>query len=465
MTQPTSSPSTGTTPGQDFGRRLARVKTIAAVLIVVVAIAAGTIGYELHPASTSSSSKNVSLTYFDDLAPSESSYMTATVLPAFEAQYPNITVVYSNLAASNIVTEVEALVNGHDVGTTVIAEDNLVIGELVYGGYLMNMSSIASTFEPTTMIPSMAGIANYELKAFGGTYFVPLRANVPLFWYNASALSAAGISAPPTTLAQLTSDAQTLAAAHGNVGQLMFQGHGGASTPTELFQWLTQFGGNPMLFNNAGDLQAFQYLYNLSAYFNPGYTQGYWGTYTGLANGGYAMVDYQWPYIYSDLLSLGMTNSEIGVYPGPSGPVNSDHLIGGDVLAMPKGESNVWAAEQFSHYLLSTPVQQGFIENLSWPAVNAAAYNGLNASTLKVYGPLEQAIQNPVFRPPVAWISEWQTIMDNVWTTIIVNHASYASIQGTLNSANQQLDSYLSTNYGSAVATAYEQGAYGPLIV
>ena len=245
----------------------------------------------------------------------------------------------------------------------------------------------------------------------------------------------------------------------------MFQGHGGASTPTELFQWMTQFGGNPMLFNDSGDVAAMQYLYNLSAYFNPGYKTAYWATYAGLASGAYSILDYQWPYIYSNLLALGMTNQSLGVYAGPAGPVNSDHLIGGDVLAIPKGVANIWAATQFSSFLLSTSVQQMFIENLSWPAVNQAAYNNLPSSISKIYNALESAIANPVFRPPGAWISEWQTLIDQAWTSIIVNHGAYSSITSTLTAQNSALEQYLSANYGPSVASSYESGAYGPLIV
>lgn len=430
-----------------------------------MAIAAGVSGYYLHTSSTTSSANHVSLTYFDDLASSESAFMSGTIIPMFEQSHPNVTVVYSNLNAPQIVSDVQALEKGGDIGTTVIAEDNLVIGELIYAGDLMNLHGLSSQIQPTTMIPTMTGIVNYEQSAFGGEYFIPLRANVPLTWYNATFLQNAGISSPPANTSELYADAAILTQAAGGVGQVMFQGHGGASTPTELFQWMTQFGGNPMLFNDSGDVAAMQYLYNLSAYFNPGYKTAYWATYTGLASGEYSLLDYQWPYIYSDLLSLGMTNQSLGVYAGPAGPVNSDHLIGGDVLAIPKGVGNPWAATVFSSFLLSTPVQQMFIENLSWPAVNQAAYNNLPASISTIYNALESAIANPVFRPPVAWISEWQTLMDQAWTSIIVNHGSYSSIASTLTAQNSALEQYLSANYGPSVASGYEAGAYGPLIV
>ncbi len=453
------------TPGQEYRRRVRRLSAVWAIVVVVVAVIAGAVGYELHTTPTSTSNSAVSLTFFDDLAPSESSWMTGTIIPMFETAHPNVTVVYSDLGASQIVTDVQALVKGNDVGTMVIGEDNMVIGELVYANDLMNLGSVASQIQPATMIPSMAGIVNYETTAFGGEYFIPLRANVPLTWYNATFLSNAGIKAPPANDTQLLSDAQALTTAAGGVGQVMFQGHGGASTPTELFQWMTQYGGNPILFNTTGDIRAMQYLYNLSAYFNPGYKTAYWATYSGLAAGQYSLLDYQWPYVYGLLQGLGMTNASLGVYAGPAGPANSDHLIGGDVLAIPKGTQNLWAASTFSAFLLSTPVQQAYILNLSTPAVNAAAYANLPPSISTVYSAIEAALANPVFRPPVPWITEWNTLMDDAWSKIIVNQGGYGSIASTLSSENAALYAYLQANYGATTASSYESGAYGPLIV
>ena len=452
-------------PGQEYRRRARRLSAVWAIVVAIVAVAAGAVGYQLHAPPAAGTSSAVSLTFFDDLAPSESSWMTGTIIPMFEAAHPNVTIVYSDLSASQIVTDVQALVQGNDVGTMVIGEDNMVIGELVYGGDLMNLGPVASQIQPSTMIPSMAGIVNYETTAFGGQYFIPLRANVPLTFYNASALTKAGISAPPANNTQLLSDAQTLTTAAGGVGQVMFQGHGGASTPTELFQWMTQYGGNPILFNSTGDIQAMQYLYNLSAYFNPGYKTAYWATYSGLASGSYSILDYQWPYVYGLLQGLGMTNASLGVYAGPAGPANSDHLVGGDVLAIPKGNQNLWAASTFSSFLLSTPVQRAYILNLSTPAVNAAAYANLPSSISTVYSAIETALAHPVFRPPVPWITEWNTLMDDAWSKIIVNHGGYATIASTLASENAALYAYLQANYGASVASSYEAGTYGPLIV
>jgi trehalose transport system substrate-binding protein len=483
----TASPPSSLPPttGQEYTRRAHRMSAVWAVIVVVVAVAAGLGGF-YYGKSQATNSSTVTVTYYDDLAPSEASFMTGTQIPQFESQYPNIHINYINLDASDMVTKIEALVQAGSVGTTLIAEDNLDIGELIYGPpvaggsgnmtYLENISALAPYIEPPTMIPSMTAITNYEPTAYNGaTYFIPFRANVPLTFVNWTTLNSAGITTFPANTGQLMGDAAALYNTTGS-GQVMYQGGdlAGASTSTETFQWDVQFGGNPMVFNDAGDVAAMSYLYNLSQYMNPGYKTAYWGTYGGLANGQYSLLDYQWPYIYPLLVAgnssvAGMSPSVLGVYPGPNGTsptYGSDHVVGGDVLAIPKGATNLWAIQIFAQFLLSTKAQQEMMVTTSNPAVNAAAYNGLPSSLSVINEAILAALENPVFRPPVPWIGEWNDLFFNdIWQPVILSGGGLSQIVSDSNAANSQMVSYLTSNYGSATAAAYSAGDYGPLYV
>jgi trehalose transport system substrate-binding protein len=443
--------------------RKAITRTTAAIAVVVIIAAAAVAYFYSYSLSVPQAQSPTTITFYEAVAPEEAKVITGTIIPMFEAEHPNIQIKFvGNLATGDVIRNIQALEQGGDVGATIVGIDNLAIGELLYANQLMSLDSIAPSIVPSTMISSMAGIVNYEKQQFNGTYFIPLRGNVPLVFYNKETLGNAGYPSPPATMPELLQAAEAIYKGTG-IKPVMFQGRGEDSTPTELFQWFVQFGGNPMLLNDTGDLQAFQYIYNLSQFFTPGYVQGYWGTYDGLANGEYSILYYQWPYVYNLLLDKGMDSSTLGVYPGPAGPVKSAHIIGGDVLAIPKGASDIPALTTFAQFLLSTPTQKHFITDLSWPAVDAAAYQDLPSNITEIYTVIQQGMQNPVFRPPVPWITEWNNIVDQVWTQVIVDHAPYESIQATLNGANQQMYNYLLSNYGSAVAQQYEQGAFGPL--
>jgi trehalose transport system substrate-binding protein len=441
----------------------ALTRNAAAVIIVILVVLAALVYFYAYPSPSSKTQSPITITFYEAVAPEEAKVITDTIIPMFQSQHPNIQVKFiGNLATEDIVHNIQALEKGGNVGPVIIGLDNLAIGELLYGGQLTNLDSIAPSIMPSTMIPAMSGIVDYEKQQFNGTYFIPLRGNVPLVFYDKPALLNAGYSSPPSTMPELLQAAESVYKSSG-IKPIMFQGRGEDSTPTELFQWFVQFGGNPMLLNDTGDLQALQYVYQLSQFFTPGYVQGYWGTYDGLANGEYSILYYQWPYVYPLLLDKGMTPSTLGVYAGPTGPVKSAHIIGGDVLAIPKGASEMSALTTFAQFLLSTPVQHRFISDLSWPAVDAAAYENLPSNISEIYTAIQQGMQDPVFRPPVPWITEWNNIVDQVWTQVIVNQAPYESIQGTLNQANNQMYNYLLNNYGTDVAQQYEQGAFGPL--
>jgi trehalose transport system substrate-binding protein len=446
--------------------RFRRLYAIFAVVVIVVGAAAGIGGYYAgHAAAVTSSSGKTVITYFDDLSASEATFWDGTLIPEFEQNHTNITVdAITDLDDDTIVTDVQALEAGNDVGTTVIGEDNLVIGDLVYGNDLMNLSSISSTISPSTLIPSMASVVTYEKTAYSGAeYYIPMRANTPLVWYNTTTFTKDHLT-PPATYADLLTDAATLGAS-----SVMFQGGAGDDTSTELFQWMVQDGGNPIMFNDAGDFQTMSYVYNLSKYFNPGAAAATYATYTGLASGEYQVLDYQWPYIYdlfpaSDLAGNG---GSVAVYLGPNGTSTtqgSDHLIGGDDLGIAAGSKNVWAAEQLCEFLLGTPAQRAIITQLGEPAVNAAAYTGLNASTGYLYGLLESALAHPVFRPPVPWIEQW---VDTLYTAYgdILGLGSYnaATIMSDLTAAQTSMESYLTANYPAAVESQYAAGDFGPL--
>ena len=441
--QPTggsSAPPT-TSAGQNYQRRQSRMTGVWVVIVVVVAIVAGVGGY-LYGKSVAPPSSKVTVTYYDDLASSEEGFMTNVLIPQFESLYPNININYQNIAAGSMVTKIQALVQGNDVGTTLIAEDNLDIGELIYGAngqnYLMNLNAstnpIAPSIQPANMIPSMTAVVNYEQTAFGGQYFIPFRANTPLVWINATAARDAGITSEPQNFSALLADANALGST-----SVQFQGGAGDDTATEMFQWDVQFGGNPMVYNDLGDLQAMSYVYPLLTGGNDSFPA--------------------------------MNSQTLWVYPGPNGTGAhaAAHVIGGDVLAIPAGATNLWAIQLFGQYLLSAHAQQILMVDTGNPAVNAAAYQNLPSNQSVVDAAILAALENPVFRPPVPWIETWvTTFYDDIYTPYILDgtgSGAWSALVSDANTANSAMESYLSSSVSASAASTYAAGGYGPLYV
>lgn len=452
---------------------------IAAVVIVfIIGFSAGY--FPFHGTSTQSSTVNVQ--FYESLGTSEASFINNTLIPQFEAQHPGTTVTLVNVGSGMTSKDVLALEQSGKVGPVVVGQDNLEIGQLIYssqGNVMMNLTNKTSTMLPSTIISAAQNMINYEKTVFGGIYFFPFRANIPLTFYNTSSLATAGLSAPPTNNSQML---QYLSAIKTATGQkaLMIQGastttgHTGASTATELYQMMVQSGGNPLYANDTGDVHAFQYLYNLTPYLADSYTSGYWGTYHGLALGNYSLLNYQWPYIYSNLISgtggYTMSNTTLGVYAGPNGSVNGQHLLGGDVLFIPKGASDVPQLESFITFMLGAQAQREYMINQSWPAINSAAYVDLPAGQAAVFNAEAQAINNGVFlRNPTPWITEWNTLICNLAFNPLIVHGqgnTVANITAALNNVHSQMYTYIQQNYGQANATLYNNPSnYAPISV
>ncbi len=361
-----------------------------------------------HITTLYTSSSPIAITYFTSISPSDFTF-TQKVVNAFNAKYTNIKVTAEDEVATSIITDVEADVTAHTTTPIVISIDNLDVGVLAYGtysgaSYLLNMNNTVTggvkTIMPSNVIPSIVNLTDYESSIFAGSIpFVTQIINTPLVWVDATALKEAGITTEPNNYSALLSDAKILDKKF-DTGMINVQGHGGASTATELYQIFVQFGGNPVTFNSTNDVKAMYCVYNLSAYFSPEYKTSYWATYKGLASNKYSMMDYQWPGSV-DLSTVGMNTTAI------------------------TGNNSV-----------------------------------LNVSI--------KALSEGVFiRDPVSWISEWQILMDEAWSNLIVSgHSeSYSSISTELASMHTSMFNYLEANYNYTVAEDYNNGMYKPIVV
>ncbi len=352
------------------------------------------------PSIYSSTAATVSITYFTSISPSDYT-TTQKLISNFERLYPNIKISATDELATSIISNVEADIHAGSTTPIVVSIDNLDVGVLAYGhykgaSYLLNMSDYKQVM-PKSVIPSVTNLTNTEFSIFGAIPFITQIINTPLVWIDMTALNSIGITHEPQNYTALYNDAKTLYTKYGR-GMINFQGHGGASTPTELYQWFVQFGGNPVVFNDTHDIQAMYYIYNLSKYFTPEYKTSYWATYKGLAANKYSMMDYQWPGSV-DLKTIGMNTSLV------SGP-NS-------------------------------------VLNVSIKAISEGVF----------------------IRDPVPWISEWQILMDNAWTSLITSGSSqnYTTIAHTLGAENSAMYNYLLSNDNYTVAHDYEIGMYKPI--
>lgn len=363
--------------------------------------------YNATPSNTvpkiySSSQPPASITYYTSMSTADESYINS-VISNFHTAYPNIAVTPSYVTATQIVSEVQAEQKSSTPTNIVMTIDNLDVGTLFYEGYLANLTTATSAITADAgVLPSISSLNSYETNVFGGIYFLTQLVNIPLVWMDWSAMTGAGINTAPATYTQLFNDAKILYHKYG-VGEVNFQGHGGASTATELYQWMVQFGGNPMVFNDSGDIHAMEYLYNLSPYLSPDYTTSYWATYTGLASNSYTMMYYQWPG------SVNLTSLSMKQYNSSDTALNASlsAIKGGVFLRDPVVWINQWQ-EYMDNAWTEIVVDHSTTSYSSIPSIlsseNSAMYNYLynttSSSHPSLYGPtVAQEYENGYFQP------------------------------------------------------------------
>ncbi len=446
---------------------------IISIVITAIVVGAGTavVVNMLHPGSnnttTPSTGKTV-ITFNDALAGSEYNYVNDTVIPHFEQNYTNITVNFITESPTQVIQTVQSEVASGNVKINVVGSDNSYMGALVSQNIVLPLNNYMSQFEPKNSSSNYGTAANgtiipayYNEGLFNGTYyFLPWRGNVQLAFYNQSALTAAGATVQPTNVSNLLADMQALSAygnstthTQGMMHPFNMQGHGGASTPTQVFQWMAEFGGNPMYLNDTGDIKALTFLQNMAkdGLMSSANKTGYWGTYKSLGST-YQYIN-QWPYVQSLLQGLGWNNTtssahhNLGinhVFMGPNN--NAQYVVGGDVLGLVKGSKNTWASLQFMNYIDSAPVQKGLLLNLTWPVVNTYAYKNLPSSIAPTFSIIQFEEQNGIFRPAVPWIGEWQNVFDTAFAEII---GQGVNVTNALNAAHDSLSQYLGIYYPS----------------
>ena len=76
------------------------------------------------------------------------------------------------------------------------------------------------------------------------------------------------------------------------------------------------------------------------------------------------------------------TSQVLYVYPGVSGSSNSNHLLGGCVVAVANNSPNMRASDQLVAYLLTPSIQKSFEVNTGFIPVDQSAYNATPSNTV-----------------------------------------------------------------------------------
>jgi trehalose transport system substrate-binding protein len=294
------------------------------------------------------------------------------------------------------------------------AKDTLALRGLVDDGLVEDLSDVA--------IPDGV-LSGLRPERFDGRqFFLPFRPNVQVTYVNRSRFGRAGVTAP-ATVEELRAVARALRAAAHGVPKVTIPLAQGAAAGVTLTEWIAAFGGDPLLLNDAGSVHAVEFL------------QGLWAdgllaresllakydTQVDYLQGETAWLAPNWPFtsrVFAEQDILG----RFQVYEGWRGPVRAAHVLGGDVLGIPRGTGGRQkeGALALSRFLMSREAQQVLVARNAWPSIRGDAYGGVPAAQRETFDAIQRALAGAIRRPDVVYWADVTEAMNEVVRRVLV---------------------------------------------
>jgi trehalose transport system substrate-binding protein len=322
-------------------------------------------------------------------------------LQRFEAQ-SGVAVTLVGVTSADLPEKLKVEVAAGRPTIDLFAQDNLALRVLVDGGLVQPLDDVpVPDGVPPAMVP----------PAFDGTrYFLPFRPNVQVTYVNRARFQEAGV-APPRTAAELLAVARALRARAGAPKIVLSLAEGPAASVT-VAELIVGFGGNPLLLNDAGSVAAFEFLAGL-------WREGLIARESLVAKYD-TQVDHlvsetawlapNWPFTSGVLARQGLLE-RFRVYEGWRGPARAAHLVGGDVLGVPRGIAGVRRerAVRLAAFLMSREAQEVLVAGNAWPAIRPDAYQRVPAAQQETFEAITRALADGWHRPPVPY---WPDVSD-----------------------------------------------------
>ncbi len=346
------------------------------------------------------------------LTEEEWSVMRTEVFPRFEERYSCRISAYQ-VEANDWIKKLEAMVRAGKVEVDVFAQDNMRLYPLVAKGLVEDLSEYAN------IIPEEVPEALRKVGIFDGKlYFFPYRPNVQITFYNAEKFAEYGLN-PPRDWDELLAVAKAFKEKEG-IGKIGLKLWGGSPTATQIYEMVMSAGGEPFSFTDEGWRRTFRFLKELYPYLSPDSKRAKWDTTNiYLANGSFYLAQ-NWPFAISVLVKT-YHKEEIKAYPGWRGPVGSAHVVGGEVLGLPKGGAHRELALEFVKFMLSREVQTILVRRLGWPPVRTDVYAQVEDWQRPYFEAIETALKDGVFRPNVLFWGEFEKLVNSAVVRILVN--------------------------------------------
>ncbi|MEE8637654.1 MAG: extracellular solute-binding protein [Candidatus Margulisiibacteriota bacterium] len=354
--------------------------------------------------------------------------MREEIFPPFEKE-AGVKIQAIQMEAGDLPQVLEAQVRAGKVKIDLFAQDNMQLVYLANKGLIEDLSDQEKEI-PKNVIPALIQACKFKEKLF----FMPYRPNVQITYYNRKKFNQYDLE-PPRDWDELLSAAIVFKREE-KVGKILFKAYGGVPTATQLYEWIVSAGGDPLSINDAGCIRTFTFLQKLWPYLSPDSIRAKFDTSNEYLARDSAYLMQNWPFGVRIIIEE-YGKKEISTYHGFSGPVREAHVVGGEVLGVPKGSKNKELALRFIRYLQSKEVQEKLVSELGWPSIRSDAYGTVPKWMKPHFRSVNGALKHGVFRKNVTYWNEFVKYINEAFVEIVTRGAP---VKRTLDFYHKQLE-------------------------
>ncbi|HLI57652.1 MAG TPA: extracellular solute-binding protein [Actinomycetota bacterium] len=353
-----------------------RKSRVAVAIVGALALGVTACSKSKTPAagSSSSSGSGTVTIQFAESGLGAEGQQTQQAINAFEQANPNIKV-NVDVLSSDSTTYLQQLENSFIAGSPtpdVFESDVTYPAKFAQAGWVMPLDSFSPDMSQFFAVDAAAGTFN------GKTYAIPWFANPEGLFYRTDL-----IKTPPTSPAQVISDAQAAMAADKNLKEgIAFEGAKYEGAITSFLTVDSAFGGklDPNNLNTPGNQAALQWLHD-AIYVNKMAPQAVTGWQEGQVEqefvAGNAAFAIDYPFVESSAVGTAVSGT-VGYIPFPADPSSPGSspgaAVGGEMLAINAKTKQAAASWKLIQYLTSPDVETARAEATADPPSLQAAY-------------------------------------------------------------------------------------------
>ncbi|MBT9779789.1 extracellular solute-binding protein [Clostridium sp. MCC353] len=298
------------------------------------------------------------------LSEEEWAVMRKSVIPEFE-KANNVKVEAVQVEASDVVKKLQAMQGSGKVEIDLIAQDANNLSSLVYNGLVEDLSEYVDLI-PAESIGNLAEAGQFD----GRTYFMPYRPNAEINYYNENKFNEYGLKVP-ANWDELYETAKVLKEKEG-IGRVALKIKMSGDV-IELAEFIRSAGGDPLVLNDEGSIEAFTYLQKLWPELSENTIKASFSSTNGFLAKDEVYYAPNWPFGANIIVKDG-GKKEIKAYAGFEGPKGLVKTLGGEMLGIPAGSPNKELAVKFIQYLESKEVQETLMRENGWASFRSDAY-------------------------------------------------------------------------------------------